>query len=156
MRALEFTNASAGSEKEVFYNVHINHEYVMGTKVYLHVHWNNGNTTSVSTIGWGFQYAVTKGHQQQAMSTTGTTVYVSHTMLGTQYMHYVSEVSDTFAVPATNLEPDSIISVRLFRDSANAGGTGDTYTGSVWLLFVDCHYLSNSGGTTNKAPSFYV
>ena len=153
-RALEFTNATAGNEKEVYYRLHINHDYVKGSKVWLHCHWNSGNTTATTVVRWGFQYAAAKGHGQQAVSTTGTTAYVDQTLSGTAYIDYVAEVADADAVPAANLEPDSLIHVRLFRDSANAA---DTFTGSVFLTVVDGHYLSYDVGTTPlKAPPFYV
>lgn len=156
VRGLEFNDANAGSEKEVYYDIHINHDYVLGTKAYLHVHGFIGNSTATTVVGIGFQYAVTKGHQQQALSLAGTTVYASATLTGTPYMHYVIEVSDANAVPATNLEPDSLISVRCFRDSADAGGSGDNTTSSFWIKKVDCHYLSTDGGTPLKAPPFYL
>ena len=154
MRGLEMTNATAGNEKEVYYRLHVNHDYVKGSKCWLHCHWNSGNTTATDVVRWGFQYAAAKGFAQQAVSTTGTTVYVNQTLNGTAYMDYVSEVADADAVPATNLEPDSLIHIRLFRDSANAA---DTHTASAWLTVVDGHYLSYDVGTTPlKAPPFYV
>ena len=94
-----------------------------------------------------------EGHQQQAMDPTGLTVYVDKTLTGTPYLHYVSELSDADAVPATNLEPDTLISVRMFRNSSHAN---DTLTTSVWVFFLDFHYLSSEGGTINKAPNFFV
>lgn len=156
VKGWEFNDANAGSEKEVYYDIHINHDYVMGTRAYLHVHGFTGNTTATTVLGIGFQYAVTKGHQQQALSLAGTTVYASATLTGTPYTHYVIEVSDANAVPATNLEPDSLISVRCFRDSANSGGSGDNTTSSFWMKKVDCHYLSTEGGTPLKAPPFFL
>ena len=156
VRGWELTDVGASSEKEVYYDIHINHDYVMGTKAYLHVHGFIGNSTALTTVGIGFQYAVTKGHQQQALSLAGTTVYASAILTGTPYTHYVIEVSDANAVPATNLEPDSLISVRCFRDSANTGGSGDNTTSSFWIKKVDCHYLSTDGGTPLKTPPFYL
>lgn len=155
-RALEFDNAVLGQQKEVYYPIHINHDYVMGTRVYLHVHFEIGNTTATTTVGWGFQFNVAKGHAQEAYNTTGTTVYASQVLNGTPYEHYVTEVSDANAVSASRLEPDSVIKVRLFRDSSNTGGSGDDCTTSAWLLFTDCHYLSNEGGTPGKSPPFYL
>ena len=156
VRGWEFNDANVGSEKEVYYDIHLNHDYVLGTKVYPHIHGFTGNTTATTVLGFGFQYAVTKGHQQQALSLTGTTVYSSVTLTGVPYTHYVIEVSDTNAVPPTNLEPDALISVRCFRDSANAGGSGDNTTSSFWVKKVDAHYLSTDGGTPLKAPPFYL
>ena len=156
MRAFEFTDATASNEKEIYYNVHINHDYVMGTRVYPHVHWLCGNTTATTIIGWSWLYSVAKGHAQQAFNPTGTRISKGTTLVGTAYEHYVSEVSDADAIPATNLEPDSVIQLKLIRDSANVYGTGDNSTVSAWLIFVDAHYLSTEGGTPLKAPPFFL
>jgi hypothetical protein len=155
-RGLEFSNESAGNEKEVYCSFHIGHDYMMGTRVYPHVHWTPGNTTSVDAVRWGFQYSVAKGHSQQAWFTEGggsTTVYVTQTLSGTAYMHHVAEVSDADAIPTTNLEPDSVILMRIFRDSANAA---DTLGASVWMTTVDMHYLADRASTPKKAPGFFL
>lgn len=152
-RGLEFDDAAVSFEKEVYGRIHINHDYVLGTKLYLHVHFDSGNTSSTDVVRWGFQYTAAKGHGQQAFSPAGTTVYANQTLNGTPYMHYVTEVSDADAVAATNLEPDTIVKVRYFRNSSNAA---DTFIGSVWLDKVDGHYLSTEGGTPLKAPPFYL
>ncbi len=153
-RALEFDNAVLANEKEVYVAFHINHDYMMGTRVYPHVHWTPGNVTdNTKAVRWGFQYAVAKGHQQQAWSTTGTTAYVTQSATSTAYMHQVAELSDADAIPATSLEPDSVILMRIFRNSSDAA---DTLTGSAWVVTVDCHYLADRHATPNKAPGFYV
>lgn len=156
MRAYEFTDASASHEKEVYYNVHLNHDYVMGTKVYPHVHGFSGDTTDTTIIGFGFQYAAVKGMGQQALTLSGATTYAAVAMNGTPYTHYTIETSDANAIPPTNLEPDTVISFRCFRDSDNVGGSGDNTTSSFWMTIADCHYLSTEGGTPLKAPPFYL
>ena len=153
MRGWEFTNATVGNEKEVYFSIHINHDYVLGTKIYPHIHWNSGNVVTSTSVRWGFQYNAVKGHGQQAMNPTGTTIYALGTLNGTPYTHYVTEVSEADAIPATNLEPDTNIYFRAFRDSANGA---DTCTTSAWISFVDVHYLSTEGGTPLKAPPFYL
>jgi hypothetical protein len=156
MKGWEFTDANAGAEKEIYYSIHVNHDIVAGTKIYPHVHWNSGNTTATSVVGWTWTYDAVKGHGQQAMSVTGTTISAATTLNGTAYTHYVTETSDANAIPATNIEPDTIIYFKLIRDSANANGTGDSLAASVWLTFVDAHYLSTDGGTPLKIPPFYL
>jgi hypothetical protein len=152
-RALGFGNQGAGNEHEVYTSFHVNHDYMMGTPIYIHTHWTGGNTTATQAVRWGFQYTVAKGHGQQAWSPTGTTVFVTTAMNGTAYMHYVSEVADADAIPAANLEPDSVILLRAYRDSSNAA---DTWTGTAWMTTLDCHYLSDRQTTPGKAPSFYL
>jgi hypothetical protein len=52
-------------------------------------------------------------------------------------------------VASTNLEPDSLILCRIFRDAAN-----DTCSDVVYLLLADCHYQTNRFSTMNKSPDF--
>lgn len=156
VRALEFKDQAAGSEPEVYYFMHLNHDYVMGTRVYPHVHWVSSNTTAKTTVGWVWTYAVARGFAQQAVDGVGTVIKASTTLSGTPFTHYVTEVSDANAIPATDLEPDTIIFLRLNRDSANAAATGDDTTSGAWVIFGDAHYLSTDGGTPLKAPPFYI
>lgn len=132
---------------------HIDHDYAMGTKLYLHVHWVCA-TTDIGTVRWGFEYSVAKGHQQQAFPTT-TTVYVEQATTGTAYMHYVGEVSQTDAIDGQTLgiEPDTVILCRLFRDGAHAN---DTLNASVFGVFLDLHYEADKATTINKAPNFFA
>ena len=67
--------------------------------------------------------------------------------------HFVAEVATADAIPSTNIEPDSVIHMRVFRDAANAA---DTYTGAVWCWQADLHYQAQQYATPNKAPSFYA
>lgn len=130
---------------------HVDHDYKAGTKLYLHVHWVN-TTTTVGTVRWGFEYSVAKGHQQQAFPTT-TTVYVEQPTTGTAYMHMVGEVSEGDAIDglALDIEPDTVILCRIFRDGANVN---DTLNETVFGIFLDLHYQADRATTPNKAPPF--
>lgn len=142
----------ADTMNEVWITYHIDHDYCLNTPIYLHTHWINAAATpNTGNVRWGFQYSAAKGHQQQAFPAT-TTVYVTQACNATRYMHHIAEVSTTDAVPSTNLEPDSLILVRIFRDAANGG---DTCTDAVYLLLADCHYQADRTSTQNKAPNFY-
>lgn len=131
---------------------HIDHDYKMGTKLYMHVHWSC-RSSAVGTVRWGFEYTVAKGHQQQAFPVT-TTVYVEQATNGTPYMHYVAEVSDANAIDgaALAIEPDTVILVRVFRDG---GHVNDTLDQTVAAIFLDLHYQADKTTTPNKAPNFF-
>lgn len=156
MRGWEFSDTAQPYEKEIYYFLHINHDYVMGTKIYPHVHWVSGQVTAQTKVGWVWRYAVAKGHAQGTVDTVGTVITQTETMNGTGFTHYTTEVSDANAIPATLLEPDTVIFLRLTRDSDNVYLTGDDTTTSVWVVFGDAHYLSTDGGTPLKAPPFYI
>ena len=145
---------SATTLQRVFCDFHIDHDIARGTLIYPHVHWMP-TTTGTGVVRWGIEYSVAKGHQQGAPSTfpATTTVYVNQTIsAASQWQHFVAEVSLADAIPSTNIEPDSVIKVRVFRDAANAA---DTYTGAVHAWQADLHYQVARLSTVNKSPNFY-
>ncbi len=141
----------AGELTEAHSAWHIDHDYALGTKLYLHIHWSP-KTSDTGTVRWGFEYTVAKGHQQQAFPTT-TTVYVEQAANGTPYMHYVGEVSEANAVDgaALGIEPDTVILVRVFRDG---GHVNDTFEADAFVSFLDLHYQADKATTPYKAPNF--
>jgi hypothetical protein len=145
---------SASTRNEFWCAFHINHDYAIGTPVYPHIHWFNAAASpNTGNVRWGIEYVVAKGHNQQAFPLTATTiVYVTQACPATRYQHMVAEVSLADSIPATNLEPDSIIYARIFRDAADGG---DTCSDKVYVLAVDAHYQANTFATKNKVPNFY-
>lgn len=131
-------------------NWHIDHDYALGTALYPHIHWSV-NSTLIGTVRWGFEYTLAKGHQQAAFGPT-TTIYVEQTTTGTQYMHYIAEVSDANAIPGTGIEPDTMILCRVFRDATHPN---DTFDDQVFGVALDLHYQANRATTPNKVPNFY-
>ena len=140
---------SASTLTEVFICWHIPHDYADGTDVYFHTHWINATATpSTNNVVWQFEYSIAKGHGQQAFPSP-TTISVTQACSATRYMHHIAE---TAAVTSANLEVDSLIYCRIFRDAAHAS---DTNTDSdVYLLTADVHYQKNKFATKNRAPAF--
>lgn len=142
---------SATAMKEIWINFHINHDYKPGTKIYLHVHWSTAGTNT-GVCRWGFEYSVSKGHNQEVFPAS-TTVYVNQAAQGTAYRHMIAEISLSDAIPSTSIEPDSVIMVRVFRDAADVA---DTLTDASYMIFADCHYETDRHSTKNKSPNFYT
>lgn len=141
----------AGQLTEVSATFHIDHDYALGTNLYLHAHWSVTGT-GIGTARWGFEYSVAKGHQQQGFSAP-VTVYVEQTTTGTAYMHYVAEVSDGDAINGVtyDIEPDTLIIVRCFRDG---GHVNDTLAADAFGLCLDLHYQADKNTTPYKRPDF--
>ena len=142
---------SSGEITQAYADWHIDHDYKLNTKLYLHVHWST-LSTDIGTVRWGFEYSVAKGHQQ-AVFPNPTTVYVEQTTTGQSKMHYVAEVSEANAIPGTGIEPDTLITVRLFRDGSHPN---DTLNANVFGLCLDLHYECDRYATPNKVPNFYA
>lgn len=145
---------SASAMQEVWLSFHIDHDYAMGTVLFPHIHWSP-NTTSTGTVRWGIEYSVAKGHQQ----VTGgdfpatTTVYVEQNIeSNSRYRHFVTEVAIGDAIPATNVEPDTMILCRFFRDASHVN---DTFPDAVMGIMGDLHYQVGTLFTLNKSPNFH-
>lgn len=142
---------SASVMNEVWTTIHIQHDYALGTPVYIHVHWSTTGTNA-GVVRWGFEYTAAKGHQQQAFPAT-TTIYKEQNAQGVANYHMIAEISDANAVPSTNLQPDTLILCRLFRDAANGA---DTCTDAAFVFTCDAHFQVNGYSTPNKVPNFYA
>lgn len=134
--------------QEAWVNFHINHDYAVGTPIYLHAHWVNPGT-NIGYVRWGFEYTIAKGHQQETFPAS-TTVYVNQLCSG-QYYHHVAEIST--GITSASLEPDSLVLVRVFRDAADVN---DNCTDAVALVMCDVHYQASKWATKNKSPNFNV
>lgn len=140
---------------EAMCDFHIGHDIAQGTKVYPHVHWTP-MTVAAGTVRWGFEFSVAKGHNQGEASRfpTSTTVYVEHTFgVNSSRLHFITETPDALAIPSTNIEPDSFVKLRVFRDASHVN---DTYGGKIHAWQADLHYQAERSTTKNKAPNFYV
>lgn len=142
-----------GLMQEFWVKFHIDHDYKMGTPIYPHVHYCTGNTTATGNVKWFFEYTIAKGHQQGTDSVFAATTTVSQVtaMSGIAYHHCVTEYTTGITDP--KIEPDSIIMIRIYRDSSDAQ---DTYNNSVWAICADLHYKFDRYGTLNKSPNFYA
>lgn len=151
MGSISAFNFFAGEMSEAFAAFHIDHDYALGTNIYPHLHWSTTDNI-VGTIRWGIEYTVAKGHQQQAFFEP-ITVYIEQTTTGTPYMHMVAEVSDEDSIKGAllDIEPDTLILARFFRDGTHPN---DTLATDAFVFIVDLHYQANRFSTPYKRPDF--
>ena len=142
---------SASQMNEVWVNVHVTHNWRIGSKYYPHIHWSCATApTAGQKVHFGIEYTVCKGHNQEAWPAS-TTITIEPTVSAVQYQHMITECSDTQAIPIT--EVDSVILMRVYRDPTQAA---DNCAQLVFMFFVDCHYqVDRFLGTPQKAPNFY-
>jgi len=143
---------SAAAENELFISLHIPHTYKPNSKVYPHVHWTTTGTNA-GVVRWGLEYTVARGHNQASGGNFGatTTIFLEQAASGTARRHMITEASDAQAF-STNLEPDSLVLMRIYRDATHAN---DTCTDAAFGLFADLHFQKSYWATKNKAPDFY-
>ena len=143
---------SATVNKEVFTTFHVDHDYKPGGNIFLHVHWMTIGTNA-GTCRWGFEYSVAKGYNQGSASVfpATTTTYIEQVYSGVAKTHMVAELASSITL--TNVEPDSLILCRVFRDASHAN---DTLTDVAFMLKCDAHYETDRVATKNRNPNFYT
>jgi hypothetical protein len=133
----------------VYCAIHIQHDYMPGTPLYPHVHWSHINAAPSGDVKWNFEYSVSKGH---SVGTFGASTTVSKVQTAAaQYTHHIAEVADGDVIPATNVEADSVVLIRLFRDPSDGA---DTFADDAYLVAIDLHYKSQMCLTNEKASPF--
>ncbi len=150
MYAYEFVGSGA-SHREVWYEVHIPHGYAAGTGIYFHVHIVNNAANPTGNVKFTFDYTYASSGNAFNSTTSQTSVTAA---IGAQYTHQIIEIATP--VLAGSLEVDGVVLVKLTRDPTDVA---DTFTGSVWVMYADCHININKFSTKyrNKATtgSFY-
>lgn len=138
---------------KVWSNFHINHDYVPGAPIFLHIHWLSGGSDTTNTTKWKLDYMIAKGHQQGTDSdfpvAAYETVYLEQASTG-QYRHMVSETS--VSIELDRAEVDSLIMVSYERVTNGATDNTD----GIFLLTSDCHYQAARWATPNRLPDFYA
>lgn len=126
---------------------HINHDHKPSTGLYPHFHWFPTSALA-GRVRFGFEFIRAKGHQQQIFPLATTTIYLEQDSTGILQDHHIIEATE---ILAAQIEPDTILLVRIFRDGTHAS---DTYPDNVFITQVDCHYLADRNATVNKEPPF--
>ena len=143
-----FTGTGVTTE-ESWSSFHILHEYEAGTKVYPHVHWSHNIAVPSGDVVWKIDCSIAKGHSGGTFPAP-TTVTLQQTAAA-QYTHQIIETSEGEAFASTNLEPDSVILVRIYRDPADEN---DTFADDAFLINVDLHYEADGALTHEKVRPF--
>lgn len=130
---------------------HIDHDYSVGSPIYLHAHWFS-NGTNAQPVKWEMSSVFAKGHQQAAFDFTNPVVKtVTQTPTGTAFTHMIAEIADP-GLDDFDYEVDGLLHV-IYKRVTN-GGTDNT--DNIFLMTADCHYQADRFATKNKSPNFYV
>lgn len=153
----EFTNRiylysfdNGAQIQEGHFTYHIQHDIKPNTDATIHIHWAHNNANPSGNIKWNVEYSVAKGYEFGDFSTTnvGSTIQAA----GAQYAHHITN-DDDIIISGENgeLEPDTIIVGRIWRDATDEG---DTFEDDAFLLHLDLHYVKSRTGTTERNRPF--
>lgn len=138
---------------------HLPHDYVIGTPIYVHVHWSHiSPLVTGGSVTWGFEFTYAKGHDQAPFGNVATIAIVSTASL-TPEQHIISEtIASSSGGSATTLdtdqlEVDGVISGAIYLDSNDITSSGAVP--DPFVHFVDFHYQSTGIGTKQKDPDFW-
>lgn len=135
LRGYEF---AAGDE--VYGNFHIPHDWAVGTRLYLHVHWGCVSANAGNAV-WRWNWSYARGYGVDGFSAP-VSFDVTHAHCGIAYGHNIAECSDAQSILPNNCETDGIIQWALKLVSK-------TTTGNPFGFFADLHYQSD-GRITNE------
>lgn len=148
-----FDDATAGSEKEVFFSMQMPHAWA-ATAISMHVHWVGAVDDTTADPRWGLEYTWKDIGEVYGDTTIVYSDGTHMTTAGadanvTAHKHYLTEFADI--TPGTAADGLSSIFIgRLFRDSANAADTYNATGAKCGLLFVDAHVEINSFGSKEE------
>jgi len=137
---------SFGIGDSIYLSGHIEHDYLIGSTVFPHVHWST-NGTNVNTVKWQITCIIAKSHDQDNFG-NDVIITVEEAAAGTAWRHMLTE--DTVGFDA--LEPDALWLIELKRISN--GGTDNTDV--VFGLYADFHYQTMQYSSPNRTPNFYT
>jgi hypothetical protein len=146
-----FLNAFDGAgvtTEQGFSEIHILHGMKPNTTPTMHIHWTHNNATPTGNVKWFIDYTVAKGYGEGtfAAPTTISTVQAA----GVQYTHHITD-DDDMPISATNIEPDSVLLIRIYRDPTDSE---DTFGDDAFLIHADMHYERDRIGSPQRNRPF--
>lgn len=135
--------------EQAFFTQHILHGIKAGTTPTFHVHWTHNAASPTGDVKWQIDYTIAKGY---GVSTYAAPTTLSSTQTaGAQYTHHITDDDDMPLASIAQLEPDSVIIGRVYRDPADVA---DTFENDAFLIQIDMHYERDKVGTPERNRPF--
>lgn len=143
IEALAF--AGAGGMEEAFGAIHLLHGLKQGSSPTLHIHWSHIIGAPSGNVKWQVDYTIARGYGAGTFSapTTMTSVQAAPA----QYVHQISSDDDMVITNSVEVEPDSLLLLRIYRDPVDAE---DTFANDAYVFQIDMHYERSHIGTTER------
>lgn len=145
-----FLNAFAGdgpTTEQAFFTVHMLHDIHPTEYPTFHIHWTHNIAIPSGNVKWQIDYSYAKGYENGIFvaPTTLSTVNAA----GAQYAHHIT--ADDDMQMTAEMEPDSMIIARIYRDPTDAE---DTFGFDAFLVGVDMHYMRVAHGSEDRNSPF--
>jgi hypothetical protein len=132
------------NEEEVFFSLQLPHNYKIGTDLYLHLHWVYSTNETATVVRWGLTYSWASLDTAFPIATTIYANTLPNSASGAD-IHRLTSFPLISGAGTSGVS--SMLVCRLFRNSSAAT---DNYTGSIYLLEIDAHYLLDSLGSSTE------
>ena len=141
-------NGTGVTVEQAFFTIHILHGMKPGTTPTFHIHWAHNQVSPSGNVKWLIDCTVTKGYGAgtYAAPETLTTIQTAPA----QYVHEITD-DDDMPLSSSEIEPDSVIIGRIYRDPADAS---DTFEADAFLVHIDLHYQRDRIGTPERNRPF--
>jgi hypothetical protein len=154
-RALQF-----GLNDRLDYRIHVPHDLVPLSDVFIHIHWMHNGTAITGNAGFTLAYTYAKGHNQSDFSVEKSQIitYTTGNITTTpQYRHRIDEVQLSNSTGSGNFLDSTLLEVDGMIHVSCTLTTLPTITaGSLFISEIDLHYQSTGIGTKQKSPPFYT
>ena len=135
--------------EEAYFSLHVLHGIKQGTTPTFHVHWSQNVASPSGNVKWQIDYSMAKGYGVSAFPAPTTLSVVQ--ACPTQYYHMITDDDEMPLADITELEPDTLILGRIYRDPTDAE---DTSTDDAFLIQIDMHYQRDKLGTSDRNRVF--
>lgn len=152
---------TGATTKDVLATTHILHGIKPNTDISLHIHWSTTTTaTAGSKVVWQAEYTIARGYGAgvygDPLTASASTAYGTMSLTATAavapFTHMISGDGGDFVLPAqTELEVDSVILLRLYRDPTHPA---DDCSQDAFLIQMDWHYKKDRLGTEEMNRPF--
>lgn len=142
--------------EQAFFSLHILHDIKIdeddpeATPTF-HVHWTHNTLSPSGNVKWQVELTLARGYGKDAYPASQTISSVQ--AAPAQYVHQITP-DDDMPLPSSflvNLEPDSQLIGRIFRDPSDVE---DTFANDAMLIGIDLHYKANKLGTFERNRPF--
>ncbi len=137
--------AGTGAMEEAFSIIHLLHGFKQGTSPTIHIHWGHIIGSPTGNVKWNVDYTVAAAYGVGTFDapTTLSTIQA----VAAQYVQQLTDDDDMTVVSTSDLEPDGVILIRVYRDPADED---DTFENDAYLFHIDLHYERSHIGTTER------
>ena len=156
-----------GAGDEAYMTYHVGHDHVIGTDIYLHIHWSQNNAGCTGgTVDFKYTAEYAKGWNQLTGSAFAQVIGTFSSIdindggsgLVQRQKHITEVIISGEALTAAlfdrdDFEPDGVIELTFEMVGSNLTGTPSL----PFIHYVDIHYQTNGVmGTKSRLPNFYV